>query len=131
MTLRSKWIPGNGRELAPTYYSPVACRFHYLHMAQNNYQGYFRRSEISLKKYFYILRPLLGVRWIERGLGVVPTEFQSLVDQVLEDMEVKAAIDKLLLDKRSGVELDKGPHIEPISLFIETELERHAKVITG
>ena len=123
-------LPDGMRELVPTYYSPVACRFHYLHMAQTHYRD-LQKVVVSHKNYFYVLRPLLGVRWVERGLGVVPTEFKSLVEHVLEEVEVKAAVDKLLEDKRLGVELDKGPRIEPISRFIDTELNRHANIISG
>ena len=34
------------------------------------------------------LRPVLACLWIERGLGVVPTEFYKLVDAVVTDTEL-------------------------------------------
>jgi predicted nucleotidyltransferase len=53
-------------------------------MARNNYRDYLKGPEVWIKKYFYVLRPLLAVRWIERDLGVVPTEFQLLFDGIVD-----------------------------------------------
>jgi predicted nucleotidyltransferase len=77
-----------------------------------------------VKKYFYVLRPVLAVLWLEKELGVVPTEFSSLVEGVVESQEVLDAIDKLLADKRLGNELDVGPRIPAISDFLDMELTR-------
>lgn len=112
------------RELVTVCYSPRASMYHYLHMAQGNYRNYLKGDEVWLKKYFYVLRPLLAVKWIEAGLGPVPMEFEKLVDRLIENPELKLEIDKLLAAKRRGKELDRGPRNEPISRFIELELER-------
>ena len=112
------------RQLAPQYYSPTACAYHYLHMAQGYYRDYLKGSEVWLKKYFYILRPILAINWIEQGLGVVPMEFGVMVDRLISSPELKNAINELLADKRQGKELDRGPRISPISDFIESELQR-------
>jgi predicted nucleotidyltransferase len=75
-------------------------------------------------KYFYVLRPVLAVMWLERGLGVVPTEFTRLVEGVLESGPLLAAIEVLLADKQAGKELDFGPRIPAISDFLKRELAR-------
>lgn len=62
--------------------------------------------------------------WIERGLGVVPTEFSLLVEELISDPELKSAVDDLVETKRSGFEGDYGPRIEPISRFVEEQLAR-------
>jgi predicted nucleotidyltransferase len=77
-------IAAQMRELMSKYYSPVACLYHYLHMAQGNYRDYLKGPTVWIKKYFYVLRPILAINWIERDLGVVPTEFQVLVEQVVD-----------------------------------------------
>lgn len=112
------------RELVSEYYSPVACLYHYLHMAQGNYRDYLKGPTVWLKKYFYVLRPLLAINWIEQGLGVVPTEFQVLVERVVDTAELKEEIEKLVEAKRRGEELDHGPRIELISDLFERELAR-------
>jgi uncharacterized protein len=112
------------RNLLATYYSPTACLYHYLHMAQGNYRDYLKGPIVWVKKYFYVLRPLLAIRWIERDLGVVPTPFQTLVEGSIDDTDLKQAIDQLVEDKRQGNELDRGPRIDLISAFVENELAR-------
>jgi predicted nucleotidyltransferase len=71
------------RAMLPLCYSPRAAMYHYMHMARNNVREYLKGERVWTKKYFYVLRPLLAVQWIERGLGVVPTEFQRLVDELM------------------------------------------------
>ena len=122
------------RDLIPSFYSPRAAHYHYLHMAQRNFHAYLRGELVSTKKYFYVLRPILAIKWIEADMGPVPTEFEVLVERLNDSRLLKEAIEKLLAEKRAGNELDRGPRIEPISAFIESELDRldaaHPEVIS-
>ena len=47
-------------------FQPKASLFHYLHMARGNYREFLRRDRVRLKKYLYVLRPLLAWLWIRR-----------------------------------------------------------------
>lgn len=111
--------------MAEEFYSPRRCFAHYLRMAFGNWRDYLRgREQVSLKKYLYVFRPLLACRWIERQLGQVPMLFAELVDGVLEEPEVRAALDELVARKQAGDELAVEPPVEPLSSFIESELPR-------
>jgi uncharacterized protein len=110
--------------LVPKFYSPRATFHHYLHMAQGNFREFLHGDLVWRKKYFYVLRPVLAMRWIERDLGPVPIEFERLLDATVEHPELRAAIDDLLIEKRAGAELDRGPRSAPISDFLETEIAR-------
>lgn len=114
------------RALRAPYHAPRAARRHYLHMARGNLREFLQGPEVRLKKYFYVLRPLLAVLWIERGLGPVPMEFDRLVAALVPPGSVRDAIADLVARKRAGAELDWGPRIEPISAFLEAELARAA-----
>jgi predicted nucleotidyltransferase len=112
-------------ELSGMFYSPQRCFAHYLHMASGNWRSYLEdRDEVSLKKYLYVLRPLLACRWIERSLGQVPMIFQDLVDAVLEERHVRVALAVLVARKKAGDELGKSAPDAVLSRFISTELER-------
>ena len=117
-------LVGRLRELARPYYSPLSCAHHYLSMARGNYREYLRGKTVLLKKYLYVLRPLLAIRWIEAGRGVVPTEFRKLVEGTGLPPDVRQATAGLLQAKRVGKELDSGPAIPSISDFIEQEFAR-------
>lgn len=112
------------RELARTFYSMPACMYHYLHMAEGNYREYLRGETVWVKKYFYVLRPVLAINWLERGLGLVPTEFQKLVDGILDDRQLIADINALIEQKRQGAELDQGPRVPSISNYLDAEIMR-------
>ncbi|MFQ5638626.1 MAG: DNA polymerase beta superfamily protein [bacterium] len=113
------------RKLLLEFYSPMASIFHYLHMACGNHRSYLRGAQVWQKKYFYVLRPLLAILWIEQGMGPVPIEFDRLLEETISDVELKHEIENLLQAKKAGNELDRGPRIEAISRFIENELQRH------
>lgn len=112
------------KSLIPTHYSPRSCFYHYSHMANGNFREYLQGETVRIKKYFYVLRPVLAMQWIEQGRGVVPMEFETLVNELIQDQELKTAIHKLLEDKRQGFESAYLPRIEVISQFIESELSR-------
>ncbi len=115
------------RTLASQYFSPSACAWHYVNMARTNYREYLRGLVVHLKKYFYVLRPLLAVQWIEKKREPVPMEFIKLVRNQLKDGALRDRIEELIRMKRSGIELDRGPRIPILNHFIETELARLEK----
>ena len=114
----------NMRQLAKTCYSPIACQYHYFKMAKNNNPDYLADEKVKLKKYLYALRPVLAVIWLEKQLGVVPTEFQKLVDGVVTDQNLTDAIARLVKIKMAGREKDVGDIFPEISNFLNTELQR-------
>lgn len=111
------------RELAQQA-SPLAVGYHYLRMAQRNDRGYLHGETVRVKKYFYVLRPLLAVRWLEQGRGPVPCAFERLLETVEDRPALVAVVRELVERKRSGDELDEGPRIPALSAFLDEELER-------
>jgi hypothetical protein len=114
------------RAIAMEFYQPAACLHHYLHMAKGNFREYLQGETVWLKKYFYVLRPVLACLWIERKLGVVPMVFDDLAAGVVDDVELRASIARLAELKRSGAEMDSGPRIPLIHAFLEREVVRLA-----
>lgn len=115
------------RELAPLCFSPVSCIYHYFKMAKGNNREYLKGEKVWLKKYIYVLRPILAVIWLERNMGIVPTEFKDLVESVVEDNHLKSEISNLLDAKKQGSELGFGPRNQLIGDFIDRELNRIEK----
>ena len=106
-------------EVLPQCYSPVSCAYHYRQMAKRN-RAYLEGETVKLKKYFYVLRPLLAVRWIEAGRGVVPTEFSTLLDAEFRDGTMRAAIDDLLQRKEASGEVQNIAPVEIIQAWIDS-----------
>ena len=111
--------------LATEFYSPRRCFAHYLHMAFGNWRDYLRgREEVSLKKYLYVFRPLLACRWIERQLGQVPMLFAQLVEGVLDEAEVRAALAELVARKQAREELAVAPPVKALTRLSEARNSR-------
>jgi uncharacterized protein len=114
------------RRLIPKCYSPRNCMHHYFRMADHNFRAYLCRDKVKVKKYFYVLRPILGCRWIEAKLGPVPMEFYQMVEKVV-DSNVRLEVDRLLERKKHGLESDLEPPIPVLHHFLENELKRFSK----
>ncbi|TAG78730.1 MAG: nucleotidyltransferase domain-containing protein [Betaproteobacteria bacterium] len=97
---------------------------HYRSMAKTNYRGYLRAALVPLKKYFYVLRPLLSVRWIEAYQAAPPIEFQKLLHLIEGEKDLIVAIEKLLERKKNAPEMGLAPQVPSIHHFIEHELDR-------
>ncbi|MCB1914354.1 MAG: nucleotidyltransferase domain-containing protein [Rhodocyclaceae bacterium] len=110
------------RALAPAWFSALRGRYHYLAMARKNFRGYLQGETVRLKKYLYVLRPLLAVRWIDRGMGRPPMRFADLVAGTVEDRALLAEINALLAHKMRAGEAEYGPRRPHIHAFIEGAL---------
>lgn len=111
------------RRFSPLAFSPKSCMNHYLHMARGNYRDYLQREQVKIKKYFYVLRPILACAWIEKTNEMPPMEFEVLVDRILpENSELKALILELLARKKAGDELDLEPRLQPLNDYLEDKL---------
>ncbi|NUT82938.1 nucleotidyltransferase domain-containing protein [Pseudomonas brassicacearum] len=121
---RSGSFHERAKALLPQVYSVESGIYHYRSMAKTNYRGYLQAAEVPLKKYFYVLRPLLSVRWLERFDQPAPIEFDKLREVIDGEPGLHLAIDDLLAIKRASPEMGLSPQIMPIQKFIERELNR-------
>jgi predicted nucleotidyltransferase len=116
------------RMVSKKFYSPTNCFSYYLQKAKGTLTDYLKGGQVLTKKYFYVLRPVLAMQWIEQGLGIIPTDFNVLVQHLIKDPILLADIQALLQHKRAETELGSGPRIESISAFIESEMDRLSEV---
>lgn len=108
---------------ARTLFRPEKSLYHYRHMAAGNYREYLRGDIVRLKKYLYVLRPLLAARWVATKGEMAPMEFEPLVAAMVEDAGLRRSIERLLALKRASGEADNGPRVPDINAFIEAELD--------
>lgn len=86
------------RELARRCYSPATSAHHYYGMAKGTYNSHLLGERVSLKKYLYVTRALLAVRWAASSDEPVPMEFARLVDCLLEK-ELQPLIQEVVAEK--------------------------------
>ncbi|MBH5318559.1 nucleotidyltransferase domain-containing protein [Paenibacillus sp. GSMTC-2017] len=117
------------RDISPLTFSPVSCMYHYLNMARGNYRDYLQGDQVKIKKYFYVLRPILACEWIERYNEMPPMEFDLLVEKLLPNgSELKTSIGELLVRKKAGDELDYEPRINPINEYLDDKIQYFERI---
>jgi predicted nucleotidyltransferase len=110
------------KTLSTAYFSPISSVYHYLHMASGNFRQYLQTDTVKVKKYFYVLRPLLAALWIEKHHETPPLLFETLLGQI-SDERIAESVKRLLERKRAGVEFDLEPKSEALNTFISTTIK--------
>lgn len=111
------------RALTEEYFIPKSCLHHYLHMAEGNYKQYLLKEEVRVKKYFYVLRPILACDWIRQTNTMIPMEFEVLLESQVTDPTIKKEIRNLLNRKMLGEELKEEPKIQILNDFLEHKID--------
>lgn len=72
---------GRLNELAPQYVQAAALLHHYRGIAGNALKAMDLAQPIKLKKWFYVLRPLLAARWAVKQGGIPPMTLVELMNE--------------------------------------------------
>jgi predicted nucleotidyltransferase len=119
------------RALAERCLSPERCFQHYFHLARNQWQKYLQADLVRLKRYLYVLRPVLACRWLEQERGAPPVAFADLVSATLSEAPVRRAVEALLEKKAVSREMVAQPPDPVLHRFLEKELLRLQPLSTG
>lgn len=102
----------------------AACLHHYRNLAVKQWDRHVGdRAEVSLKTYFYILRPALAMSWIRQNpTAQPPMNLQALVEGQDLDAALVDHIEQLLVLKSAAKEIGRGPRMPLIDAFIQDQL---------
>jgi predicted nucleotidyltransferase len=115
-------------QLIPECFNSIAAIHHYRSMADRAIAENLVNDCIGIKKFFYILRPLLACRWIEHTAAQPPTEFQKLMTAAWIDSEERNWIATLLKEKSIANEAQSISLERSRMAGIQAELERYKSV---
>lgn len=108
----------------PQFFNPFANMQHYVSMMTTNWKTYIAKQEqVKLKRYLYVLRPLLCCLWLERFGTVPPVAFDALREAVLPE-EMGDIVENLLERKKMTAETDLADRIPELDAFILKHLPR-------
>lgn len=106
--------------LEPIYVTMRSSLFHYINLAKGQFNRYLRGEIVPIKKYFYVLRPVLACGWLlEHGTFPSLDFFTLMCSQLPVSGELTEAIHALLQRKRAGDELDNEARIPVIHAFLD------------
>lgn len=108
-----------------------ACLHHYLHIGERQWNVYINgKTEVSLKKYFYIVRPAMAIRWMRMHPSIIPPmNFQELLTGIDLNENLEMALSQLLKAKRWSKEIGTAPRVTVIDNFITSEFSWAKKAI--
>lgn len=120
-------------DLQRQHFSVKRCIYYYLHMAGNNYRQYIAGKDmVRMKKYLYVLRPLLACRWALVNGTMPPVSMLALIgDMRGTTSEWQTAVNDLLARKQACQELDDGPAVPVLSRYCAEEIDRLADLVGG
>ena len=83
-----------------------------------------------LKKYFYVLRPLLACKWILAEGTPPPMLFRTLMDKYLDE-NLKPDVEKLLDMKMNMTEIGEGKRFDRVNDYLDRNIEEIEGIIAG
>lgn len=110
------------RPIMDAYFSCKSGLYHYLSMAERNYKEFLQGDSVKVKKYFYVLRPILACKWILRTHAKPPMLFGQLADAELEEV-LKPVVARLLDLKMNTPEIKEIPRIAEINEYLDRTIE--------
>ena len=102
---------------------------HYLNLGQGQWHRFIEGNDrVNLKKYFYVLRPALALRWLAENDGArVPMALGELRAGTALPPDVEHFLDDLVARKKAAKELGAGPRIPALDCFVQAEFARAAE----
>lgn len=103
------------------YFSTKRSLYHYIHMAEKNRREYLEGEIVKVKKYFYVLRPVLACRWILEKRTPPPMLFSELMEAELPDT-LRADVNRLLDLKQNSPEVKMTAKVDKINTYLEDSI---------
>lgn len=102
-----------------------ACVHHYFNLGESLWNRHIApKEQVNLKKYFYIVRPAMALRWVRmHPEAIPPMNFQELLAGIDVSAELTAALNELLIAKSQSKEIGLAPRVAVIDDFIEAEFD--------
>ena len=118
------------RDLARNAYSSRAIFHHYSKMADRNYRQYISNrlsageTKVLLKKYLYVVRPIVALLYVEQHRQLPPTSFLETLSHINLQDNIRVAILDLVDKKKAGLELGMGASIPILNTLADEHLQR-------
>ena len=85
-------------------------------------------ERVKLKKYFYVLRPILACKWILAEGAPPPMEFRALADKYLDETIVPD-VERLLDLKMNTPEITTGKRFEKVNDYLDKTIKEIERAI--
>lgn len=115
------------RDLFVRHASPLTVAHHYHSIARGQWKSEIADTEApKLKKYFYVVRPLLSLQWVIRDWTMPPMSIDALLERIEIPGDVRHVVGDLLTAKREMPELGRGRRIDVLDAWAVSQLDELA-----
>ena len=110
------------KDLVATYFQPTHVINHFLGICKSALARGEEGKAFSLKKYLYVIRPLLAALWTVEKKEVAPIHFDQLLEVIEGQVEVQNEIQRLLATKEKASEKAIVQRSPVLDVFIEKNM---------
>jgi predicted nucleotidyltransferase len=116
------------KSLSIEYFNPQKALHHYLGTARGIYENHLEDGMITIKRLFYIVRPLAAGAWIARYKSIPPVPFEALLDAGVLPEAVASEVRGIRELKRTAVEGDRIRVSETVLGWVNEAFARYPEV---
>ena len=121
--IKNEEVVAELNRLAEEYFNYIHVTHHYLSLARKKLAEIEGAETGKLKSYFYVLRPLANVRFIETYQKIPPMAYVETLAQIAIDDETRAEIEKLLEMKKVATESELIEPNDILMAYFRREIE--------
>ncbi len=93
-------------EVEKEFFNPIKTMYHYNHIYNKHNKRYLQKEGYPMKRFLYYLRGILACKWIESHSSLPPVPFKELIDETIDNEQIRIKVDNLVHIKKSGKESD-------------------------
>jgi hypothetical protein len=112
------------KNLTAAFFNPVPLSWHYLSLAKKMVGDIDLADEAKIKKYFYVLRPIVNLNYIAAHGNMPYMEYVKTLAESNTSIEIRKAIDELLTIKLASDEHYKIPKNQLLVDYFKAEIEK-------
>jgi len=110
------------KSLFERHANPKTLAYHYASLVRSSCGRINGTDTVRLKRYFYVVRPLLALLWVTSKGTPPPMKLSDLLSGCEIEVGVRRAIEHLVDLKQATPELGVGPRIETLDRWIAAHL---------
>lgn len=122
--IKNECINNKLLEVAKEHFNPISVSYHYLNMAKKKIDDIKAEDESKLKNYFYILRPIACILFIDKYKQVPFMEYRKNLEKIEVEDNVLLEINRLLEIKSDVCESYKIPKNKLLIDYFDTIVEQ-------
>ena len=127
--IKNEHVTQTLQDLAANFFNPIPISHHYLSLARKMLKEITATDEAKIKKYFYILRPIANLNYIQQYNKMPFMEYDKTLEATIPSHDISEAIQELKQRKMELLEHDKIPTHRLLVDYFNGEITRFEGIL--